>query len=184
MLFARDGFDRTTTREIAREAGIGAGTLFLYFPEKRDLLLRLFKDDIEPVHRAAVDALDPDAPLLDVLSSVFRSLFDYYARDVRLSRVFLAELAHFDPVRRADLMSFTLDFLRALAALVERARDRGEVRADVESLRAARTAFRLYYAVLMEWISGRLPSPAAAESELRTSLLLLLRGLAPAEGTR
>jgi AcrR family transcriptional regulator len=33
-LFARRGFEATTTREIAREAGIATGTLFNYFPTK------------------------------------------------------------------------------------------------------------------------------------------------------
>ena len=182
-LFSRDGFDATTTRAIAQQAGIGAGTLFLYFPEKRDLLLRLFKDDIEPVHRAAVAALDADLPLVAAVVRVFRSLYDYYARDPRLSRVFLSELAFLDPARGADLARFTLDFLHAIARLVEAARDRGELSRDADPLSVARTMFRLYYAVLIEWIAGALPSPAAAERELRASLEQLLRGIAHGNGT-
>ncbi|MEW6271382.1 MAG: helix-turn-helix domain-containing protein [Thermodesulfobacteriota bacterium] len=177
-LFSRDGFDATTTRDIARRAGIGTGTLFLYFPEKRDLLLLLFKQDIEPVHRAAVAALEPDLSLLDALLRVFRRLFDYYARDLRLSRVFLAELALLDPARRVDLDAFTLEFLRALADLVARAQSRGEARRDVGTLRAAHALFSLYYATLLDWVGGRLPSADAAEAQLRASLALLLRGLA------
>jgi AcrR family transcriptional regulator len=37
-LFARQGFARTTTKEIAREAQIAEGTIYLYFPNKQDLL--------------------------------------------------------------------------------------------------------------------------------------------------
>lgn len=181
-LFARDGFDATTTREIARVAGIGTGTLFLYFPEKRDLLLRLFKEEIEPVHRAAVAALPADLPLLRAASRVFRSLFDYYARDLRLSRVFLSELPFLDPARRTELTSFTRDFVRVLAELVAREQERGALRRDVEPLAIARTMFRIYYAVLIEWVGGGLPSPRAAERELRVSLEHLLRGLAGREG--
>ena len=177
-LFSRDGFDATTTRAIARRAGIGTGTLFLYFPEKRDLLLRLFKDDIEPVHRAAVAALDSDLPILEAVVRVFRSLYDYYGRDPRLSRVFLSELAFLDPTRGSDLALFTLEFLQAIAGLVAAASERGELVRDAEPLAVARTMFRLYYAVLIEWIAGVLPSPTAAEHELRVSLGQLLRGLA------
>lgn len=182
-LFSRDGFDATTTRAVAQRAGIGTGTLFLYFPEKRDLLLRLFKDDIEPVHRAAVAALASDLPILDAVLQVFRSLYDYYARDPRLSRVFLSELAFLDPARGSDLALFTFEFLQAIAGLVTAARDRGELSRDVEPLTVARTMFRLYYAVLIEWIAGVLPSPAAAEHELRGSLGQLLRGIARGDET-
>lgn len=181
-LFARDGFDSTTTRALAQQAGIGAGTLFLYFPEKRDLLLRLFKDDIEPVHRAAVASLDAGLPLLDAVLRVFRSLYDYYARDPRLSRVFLSELAFLDPARGADLALFTFEFLQAIARLVTTSRERQELAPDTDPLAVARTMFRLYYAVLIEWISGVLPTPAAAEHELRASLEQLLRGIAHGSG--
>lgn len=37
--FARDGYDRATTAAICREAGIGSGTFFHYFPTKLDVLL-------------------------------------------------------------------------------------------------------------------------------------------------
>ena len=37
-LFVLNGVKNTSTAEIAREAGIAAGTLFLYFPTKQALL--------------------------------------------------------------------------------------------------------------------------------------------------
>src|SRR5262245_32332937 len=40
-LFARDGFDGSSTRDLAREAGIAAGTLFNYFPTKEAVALCL-----------------------------------------------------------------------------------------------------------------------------------------------
>jgi AcrR family transcriptional regulator len=40
-LFARDGFDGSATRDLAREAGIAAGTLFNYFPTKESVALAL-----------------------------------------------------------------------------------------------------------------------------------------------
>jgi AcrR family transcriptional regulator len=43
-LFAEKGFYRTTTKEIARQAGIAEGTLFNYFETKEDLALFFFED--------------------------------------------------------------------------------------------------------------------------------------------
>src|SRR5215472_9073127 len=40
-VFARKGFHRTTVREIAQEAGIADGTIYLYFASKHELLLAL-----------------------------------------------------------------------------------------------------------------------------------------------
>jgi AcrR family transcriptional regulator len=40
-LFVRDGFDGAATRDLAREAGIAAGTLFNYFPTKEAVAMSL-----------------------------------------------------------------------------------------------------------------------------------------------
>ncbi|MFN2195499.1 MAG: TetR/AcrR family transcriptional regulator [Anaerolineales bacterium] len=41
-LFARKGLHRTTTREIARAAGVAEGTIYNYFDHKDDILLEFF----------------------------------------------------------------------------------------------------------------------------------------------
>ncbi len=42
-LFKNKGFEQATTRDIAAEAGIAAGTLFNYFPAKEDIVMALIK---------------------------------------------------------------------------------------------------------------------------------------------
>src|SRR5215469_15996528 len=45
--FIRRGYDDTTLRAIAAQAGVGLGTLFSYASDKRDLLFLIINDDIE-----------------------------------------------------------------------------------------------------------------------------------------
>lgn len=40
-VFAQKGYQRATVKEIAEQAGISAGTIYLYFKDKRELLLRI-----------------------------------------------------------------------------------------------------------------------------------------------
>ncbi|MEL7564019.1 MAG: TetR/AcrR family transcriptional regulator [Dehalobacterium sp.] len=52
MLFSKKGFSATTTREIAKEAGFAEGTLFRYFPTKKDILIALVEPHaLEELHR-------------------------------------------------------------------------------------------------------------------------------------
>ncbi|MFG2140157.1 TetR/AcrR family transcriptional regulator [Streptomyces sp. NPDC048650] len=44
-LFAAKGFERTTTAEICRAAGMSAGNLFHYFPNKRAIFHAVFEDE-------------------------------------------------------------------------------------------------------------------------------------------
>lgn len=53
-LFAANGVQQTSTAEIAKEAGAAAGTLFLYFPTKQNLIhalvLKISKEQAESIH--------------------------------------------------------------------------------------------------------------------------------------
>src|SRR3982751_5058658 len=46
-LFADNGYDATTTRDIAHAAKIASGTLFNYFPTKEGIVASLANDAIE-----------------------------------------------------------------------------------------------------------------------------------------
>ena len=50
-LFLEQGYDNATTREIARRADVGLGTLFSYASDKRDLLFLIYNDMQEALTR-------------------------------------------------------------------------------------------------------------------------------------
>ena len=52
-LFLEQGYDNATTREIARRADVGLGTLFSYASDKRDLLFLIYNDMQEALTRTA-----------------------------------------------------------------------------------------------------------------------------------
>jgi AcrR family transcriptional regulator len=50
-MFARNGFEATTTRDISEAAGVAAGTLFNYFPAKEAIAAALAADALSQAHR-------------------------------------------------------------------------------------------------------------------------------------
>src|SRR5262245_14475736 len=72
-VFAEKGFYLAKVSEIAREAGVADGTIYLYFKSKDDLLISLFEDSMAEVNdnlRAALAAAPPDDPLEKLRSAV------------------------------------------------------------------------------------------------------------------
>lgn len=61
-VFGRCGYDGATTSAICRAAGIGSGTLFHYFPDKRSLMMALFGEDIA-ANAAFFDGLNRADPV-------------------------------------------------------------------------------------------------------------------------
>jgi TetR/AcrR family fatty acid metabolism transcriptional regulator len=80
-VFARQGFHRTTVREVAREAGLADGTIYLYFASKQDLLLALLAQlgrvGERPADFATLTEADPRAFMNRYLHQRFAELREW-----------------------------------------------------------------------------------------------------------
>jgi AcrR family transcriptional regulator len=70
-LFAAGGVQNTSTAEIAKEAGTAAGTLFLYFPSKQDLVDAVAVMICQEESEAINNLLDPALPVRDSLFAIW-----------------------------------------------------------------------------------------------------------------
>jgi AcrR family transcriptional regulator len=75
-LFSREGFERTTTRDVAKAAAIATGTLFNYFATKEAIALGLVADAIEAAHQE-FESLHRDRGSLE------EDLFGFIAAELR-----------------------------------------------------------------------------------------------------
>jgi AcrR family transcriptional regulator len=175
-LFTTRGYEATSTREIADAADIAAGTLFNYFPEKRSLLIHLMQQQIDEAARRAFDTI-AESSLEQELTHVFDALTQCYAREHRLSRVFVKELLFTDGDQRAESAAWTFELVKEIAGLVRAAQRRGELDPEVDPMEAAQQLFSAHYFGLVTWLGGTIPSRAAHQERFRGALRLLLRGL-------
>ncbi|WP_419838850.1 TetR/AcrR family transcriptional regulator [Candidatus Poriferisodalis sp.] len=91
-LFQEKGFEDTTTAEIAKAAGIGAGTLYLYVESKEDLLVSAFVNVAGDTWAEAFDLVDPSADVVDQVLTLLMHVTDHHEADRRLARSFFKEL--------------------------------------------------------------------------------------------
>ncbi len=116
-LFRSRGFEATSTRAIAEAADIAAGTLFNYFPEKRSLLIHLMQGQINTALDEAFATMTAST-LEQELTYVFSALTRCYAKERRLSRVFIKELLFTDGQRRAESAEWTFNLVKRVANMV------------------------------------------------------------------
>src|SRR6266436_6926166 len=79
-LFQSRGFDATTTKAIARKAGIAEGTVFNYFKSKEDIALHFFEQEVDQAIAAVRE--NPrlrKAPLEEKLFTLVHSQLEFLA---------------------------------------------------------------------------------------------------------
>ncbi len=101
-LFAAKGVQNTSTAEIAHEAGTAAGTLFLYFPTKQDLInalvLEISKQEGETIHNLLTPGLSARDQFFTIWDGSIRWLLDnplayQYSQQVRDSGLIPLEVS-------------------------------------------------------------------------------------------
>lgn len=180
-LFAKHGYEQTSTRQIAARAKVGVGTVFVYFPEKIDLLYGVFHEDIDRIQTEAFATVPAHAAFVDQMVHIFRPFYEHYAKHPRLARVYLKELLFLSGERRAAMSLFTAESLARIGELIDRARENGELDATVVGFPTAVHVFSLYYFSLVGWLGGGLASHEVALSHFRASLETLMQGIARKE---
>ncbi len=90
-LFDTQGYEGTTIREIARQAGVSVGSVFTTFASKGEILSQVMQDRLDGLY-AELDRVMPHlrGDTLDRLRTMFAIHFAFEARHTRL---FLAHIA-------------------------------------------------------------------------------------------
>jgi AcrR family transcriptional regulator len=111
---------------IAKQAGVGVGTLYRHFPKRIDVVEAVFRDEVDALVDAGGSggvAMDP----WDALEKWLRAYVDY----ARTKRTFLNEL-HEAFEKNPDLKSASRDRIwAACEQVLRRAQDAGVARRDI-----------------------------------------------------
>lgn len=130
-LFARHGYERTTTAQICRAAGISPGNLYHYFSSKQEVFTAVLTQDEGSVS-SLVESVGEEDPLTAVLDLVDH-LAAAAAHPIVPSLVLEAMLqAHRDPSVRTVLEGVDRDERAALVVLLRRAADAGVIAPDLD----------------------------------------------------
>lgn len=160
-LFAAQGFDATSTRQIAREVGIAEGLIFHYFPTKASLLSAILEDRVQErrAFRRELRPLLEDAagkPASDVLRSVASGWLATLRRDEDIV-VVLFTAAQVNPEVRAAWQGLIREGTDLLSGYLAARVEASELREDLP----LETAATMFVSSLMIFFLTRrhLPEP-------------------------
>lgn len=126
VTFARSGVD-APIREVAKQAGVGLGTLYRRFPTRADLVAAVFRREVD----ACADAAEPLASELQPAEALAAWLIRY-TRFLATKGGLAAALHSGNPAFAALPDYFRRRFEPALTLLLSAAAEAGEIRADVD----------------------------------------------------
>jgi AcrR family transcriptional regulator len=168
-------------REIAKRAGVATGTLFLYAPDKRSLLLWMVNEDLDRITEATwteITAARAQDELLEQLICMFEPRYRYWAIDPELSLHALQErVIERDADAAHSQQRFIMqEHVRDTVAAQQRRR---RIRADVDPDVVARMLLAIFNAAVRTWLRRSNRDVAEGIAELRLLLRLAIDGCTP-----
>src|SRR3954468_20524229 len=160
-IFARHGFFAARVSEIAKEAGVADGTIYLYFKSKDDLLISVFERRMKQVNaelRQVIAGLGP----ADQLHAFIRAYLRIVASEPTAVEVLTIELRQSSKFMKEYENPEFADFLRLLGGIIAEGQARGQLDAAIPSHIAARMIFGILDELSLAWVLAKQPlrSPA------------------------
>lgn len=85
----REGIDRVTMSNVAREAGMAKGTVYLYFKDKNELLESVRQHSLEPLKIGIAEILDSDHKPPEKIRRTIRFHLNYFAKHRQFFRIMI-----------------------------------------------------------------------------------------------
>jgi AcrR family transcriptional regulator len=158
-VFADKGYDRATIHDVAQAAGVADGSIYRYFKNKKDILVHLPRQFIEPPIEAFQAAnLHADSPPISpdaLLQFIAENIAQIVIQNKELVRVLMSSLPTMDDATRATYIREGPGMaLGPLEAYITAQQASGVFRADVDPALAARIlpGMMMFFLVVQEII--------------------------------
>jgi TetR/AcrR family fatty acid metabolism transcriptional regulator len=154
-VFATRGFFTAQVADVAREADVAAGTVYLYFRSKDDLLIAIFErtmsEAIDEGRRTLAGVTHP----VDRLRRIARLHLERLGRDRHLAVVFQVELRQTTKFMEQFSATKLRDYLGIIRDTIAEGQAAGAFRADINPTLAAKMLFGALDEMATNWMLSR-----------------------------
>lgn len=130
-VFARQGFRQSTVSQIAKEAGVADGTIYLYFKNKDDILVHFFSFKAKQVFDCFRKEVGRGADSAGKLRNLVRIHLAEFQRDPDMAVVYQVETHQSSRLAEKQIREMAKMYQDIIAEIVEQGQQEGSIRKDL-----------------------------------------------------
>ncbi|MBI5582324.1 MAG: TetR/AcrR family transcriptional regulator [Deltaproteobacteria bacterium] len=140
-VFARNGFYQSKVSEIAREAEVADGTIYLYFHNKDDILINLFEEEMTRIIEAMKAIITREEDPVRQLEEFAQAHLGLVKKNKELAEVIQVEIRQSSKfMKEYDNKKFA-EYLDLISAIIQEGQRKGVFRGDIHPGIAKRAIF-------------------------------------------
>ena len=130
-VFARRGFYQSTIAQIAKEAGVADGTIYLYFKNKDDILVNFFRYKTKQVFERFRAEVGKAESGLDKLCNLIRRHLAEFQRDRDMAILYQVGTHQIDRLAEDQIREMSKMYQDLISEIVEAGQQEGSIRKDL-----------------------------------------------------
>ncbi|MCU0559104.1 MAG: TetR family transcriptional regulator [Desulfobacterales bacterium] len=155
-VFAENGFRQSTISQIAREAGVADGTIYLYFKNKDDILVQFFEYKARQVFERFRQEVDRAGDSAEKLRNLVRVHLREFQREPEMAVVYQVETHQSRRLVEGQIRAMAKMYQDIIAEIIEEGQREGVIRKDLYVGLVKRFILGAVEAVIGTWLyTGR-----------------------------
>ena len=154
-VFARKGYFNSRVSDIAREAGIAAGTIYLYFKTKEDILVTVFREKMAEFVSALWRAIAAEPDAVAKVRRLISMHFEILEQQPEMAEVVQVELRQGQKFFRGPATQEIAAYFALIASLLEEGVAAGLFRRDLPVKVATKMLFGAMDQLTTSWVLGK-----------------------------
>jgi TetR/AcrR family fatty acid metabolism transcriptional regulator len=130
-VFARQGFYQSTIAQIAKEAGVADGTIYLYFKNKDDILVQFFSYRTKQVFESFREEVDRAKTSSDKLRNLVQRHLAEFQRDRDGAVVYQVETHQSSRLAEEQIREMSQMYRDLISEIIEQGQQEGTIRKDL-----------------------------------------------------
>ena len=176
-IFAKNGFHNSKVAQIAKEANVADGTIYLYFHNKDDILISLFEDRMRMLIGVLRKELETIDNLADKIRAVIRLHFRLLREDPDLIEIITIELRQSTMFMKEYQNKQFHSYLQVLGDLLKEGKDLGLIRQDISPGLMKRALFGMMDEISVLFVLSNKHNKYSIEGVVNELSEFFLRGI-------
>jgi AcrR family transcriptional regulator len=177
-IFGCRGFSWTNVSDIALEAGVAKGTVYLYFESKEAIFNTILTERSFIPYLTRLE-LNDDKPLEETLVAIAENYYRYMEENLPLFRLALTDAHHFPDHSRQVFQAIVLKGSQILADYLQAQSRAGKIRKLEAPLLTAQAFMGMLanYIITQEILGGKLFNPVETKDWIQEIVHLFMEGV-------
>ncbi|AMA53379.1 MULTISPECIES: fatty acid metabolism transcriptional regulator FadR [Bacillus] len=171
-VIAENGYHQSQVSKIAKQAGVADGTIYLYFKNKEDILISLFKEKMGQFIERMEEDIKEKTTAKEKLALVISKHFSLLADDHNLAIVTQLELRQSNLELRQKINEILKGYLNILDGILTEGIQSGELKEGLDVRLARQMIFGTIDETVTTWVMNDQKYDLAALSDSVLELLV------------